>query len=53
MTVYELIQALTKYKPDDDVYMTDGEEELLVESVDKTLNGVVVKPWESYRSELK
>jgi hypothetical protein len=50
MTVYELIKELTKYKPDDDVYMVDGGEESLVESVDKTLNGaVVVKPWESYR----
>ena len=51
MTIYELIQALTKYEPDDDVYMIDGEEESLVESVDKTLNGVVVKPWESYRRQ--
>jgi hypothetical protein len=49
MTVYELIQALTKYEPDDDVYMIDGEEETAVESVSKTVNGVIIKPWESYR----
>lgn len=48
MTVYELIQALTKYKPDDDVYMIDGEEETAVESLSETVNGVIIKPWESY-----
>ena len=53
MTVYELIQALTKYEPDDDVYMIDGGDEVAVESVEKDLGGIVdiidIKPWESYR----
>ena len=53
MTVYELIQALTKYEPDDDVYMIDGGDEVAVESVEKDLGGVIdiiiIKPWESYR----
>jgi hypothetical protein len=53
MTVYELIQALTKYEPDDDVYMVDGGDEVAVESVEKDLGGIVdiivIKPWESYR----
>lgn len=49
MTVYELIQALAKYNQDDDVYMVDGEEEAAVASVSETVNGVIIKPWESYR----
>lgn len=50
MTVYELIQALTKYEPDDDVYMIDGGDEVAVESVEKDIGGIVdiiiIKPWE-------
>jgi len=49
MTVYELIQELAKYEPDDDVYMIDGEEETVVASVSETVNGVIIKPWGSYR----
>jgi hypothetical protein len=53
MTVYELIKALTKYEPDDDVYMIDGGDEVAVESVEKDCGGIVdiivIKPWESYR----
>lgn len=49
MTVYELIQSLTKYEPDDDVYMICGGDEVAVESVERDRDGIVdiivIKPW--------
>ena len=38
MTVYELIQALTKYKPDDDVYMIENGKIILHEETDVLLS---------------
>ena len=53
MTVYELIQALAKYEPDDYVFMVDGGDYVEVESVEKDcdyiVDIIVIKPWESYR----
>ena len=53
MTVYELIQSLAKYEPDDYVYMVDGGDCVEVESVGKDcdyiVDIIVIKPWKSYR----